>query len=59
METADLPIVADFADETASQGPAYDQETMTKASRRLRTNAQIAAANEAELQHLKRLDTLG
>ena len=32
---------------------------MTKTSRRRRTNAQIAAANEAELQHLKQLDTSG
>ena len=46
--TADPPIIADFADENAPQGPSDDQVTMTKTSRRRRTNAQIAAANEAE-----------
>ena len=56
---ADPPIVADFAGETASQEPGDDQVTTTKTSRRRRTNAQIAAANEAELQHLKQLDTSG
>ena len=56
---ADPPIVADCADETASQEPDDDRVTMTKSSRKRRTNAEIAAANEAELQHLKQMDTSG
>ena len=59
VEMADPPIVADCADETASQEPDDDRVTMTKSSRKRRTNAEIAAANEAELQHLKQMDTSG